>query len=325
MKSTASINGMAIAIVALGIGLVGCGSTSGSNNSSNKTSTTTTIGKTSTTTTTAKTQAKVAPRTTAPGPNPTIASYIQQNGITDTPVHRGDPGAPAINLPIPDGWADAGPDTPATAYWAIVDNGPEAAKYTPSIVATVSKLVGNVDQQKLLDLAPGELKNLPGFKPMGDGSTTILGRFSGLPIGRDLGARRPDKGGRAENRRNPPASDAVYLLRLNADCLDDQIGQALDRDDHHRRTDDDHRVSIFRLRGSPLFRGDEQVLPAHDAVAEVLLGECNELGVESGSEHRIVADGAVGVDRRAVMVFEVVVHSVGAVEAVDRLAFPAER
>jgi hypothetical protein len=57
-------------------------------------------------------------------------------------------------LPIPDGWADAGPDTPATAYWAIIDNGPEAAKYTPSIVATASKLVGDVDQQKILDLAP---------------------------------------------------------------------------------------------------------------------------------------------------------------------------
>lgn len=226
MKSTASINGMAIAIVALGIGLVGCGSTSGSNNSSNKTSTTTTIGKTSTTTTTAKTQAKVAPRTTAPGPNPTIASYIQQNGITDTPVHRGDPGAPAINLPIPDGWADAGPDTPATAYWAIVDNGPEAAKYTPSIVATVSKLVGNVDQQKLLDLAPGELKNLPGFKPMGDGSTTILAGFPAYQLG---GTWVQDGQTKAVAQKTVviAASDAVYLLRLNADCLDDQIGQAL--------------------------------------------------------------------------------------------------
>ena len=225
MKRPAEINGVAIAIMALGIGLVGCGSTSGSNNSSNKTSTTTTIGKT-TTTTTAKAQAKVAPRTTAPGPNPTIASYIQQNGITDTPVHRGDPGAPAINLPIPDGWADAGPDTPATAYWAIVDNGPEAAKYTPSIVATVSKLVGNVDQQKLLDLAPGELKNLPGFKPMGDGSTTTLAGFPAYQLG---GTWVQDGQTKAVAQKTVviAASDAVYLLRLNADCLEDQIGQAL--------------------------------------------------------------------------------------------------
>jgi Probable lipoprotein LpqN len=226
MKSTASINCVAIAIVALGIGVVGCGSTSSSNNSSKTTSTTTTIGKTSATTTTAKTQAKVAPRTTAPGPNPSIASYIQHNGITETPVHRGDPGTPAINLPIPDGWADAGPDTPSTAYWAIVDNGPEAAKYTPSIVVTVSKLVGNVDQQKLLDLAPGEVENLPGFKPMGDGSTSTLAGFPAYQLG---GTWAQDGQTKAVAQKTVviPAGDAVYLMRLNADCLEDQIGQAL--------------------------------------------------------------------------------------------------
>jgi Probable lipoprotein LpqN len=217
MKRTASINGVAIAIVALGIGLVGCGSSPSSNNASSKTSTTTTA---------AKTQAKVAPRTTVPGPNPTIASYVQQNGITDTPVYPGDPGAPTINLPIPDGWADAARDTPATAYWAIIDNGPEAAKYTPSIVAMVSKLVGNVDQQKLLDLAPGELKNLPGFKPMGDGSTDTFAGFPAYQLG---GTWVQDCQTKAVAQKTVviAASDGVYLLRLNADCLEDQIDKAL--------------------------------------------------------------------------------------------------
>ena len=111
MRRTATVNGVAVVIVALGIGVVGCGS--GSTPSSNKTSSTASTATTAAPTTTAKPQSKVAPRTTVPGPNPTIASYIQQNGITQTPVHRGDPGAPTINLPIPDGWADAGPDTPA--------------------------------------------------------------------------------------------------------------------------------------------------------------------------------------------------------------------
>jgi Probable lipoprotein LpqN len=220
MKRTASINGLAIAIVALGIGVVGCGSgsTSSSSNTSSKASTATT--------TSAKPQAKVAPRTIAPGPNPSIDSYLQQSGITETPVHRGDPGAPTINLPIPDGWADAGGDTPATAYWAIVDNGPEAAKYTPTIVATVSKLVGNVDQQKLLDLAPGELKNLPGFKPMGDGSADTLAGFPAYQFG---GTWTRDGQSKAVAQKTVviPAKDSVYLLRLNADCLEDQVGQAL--------------------------------------------------------------------------------------------------
>ena len=223
MKRMTAITGVAIAIAALGIGLVGCGGSTSSNNASSKTSAATSAGATPTT---ANPQSKVAPRTSVPGPNPTIASYIQQNNITQTPVHRGDPGAPTINLPIPDGWADAGRDTPATAYWAIVDTGPEAAKYTPSIVATVSKLVGNVDQQKLLDLAPGELKNLPGFKPMGDGSTATLAGFPAYQVG---GTWVQDGQTKAVAQKTVviAASDAVYLLRLNADCLDDQIDKAL--------------------------------------------------------------------------------------------------
>ncbi|MGA8544171.1 MAG: LpqN/LpqT family lipoprotein [Mycobacterium sp.] len=225
MKRTVAIKGAAIAILALGIGLVGCGSKPDSNNASSKNSTATATGKT-TTTSTGKPQSKVAPRTTAPGPNPTIASYSQQNGITETPVHRGDPGAPTIDLPIPDGWADAGRDTPTTAYWAIVDNGPEAAKYTPSIVATVSKLTGNVDQQKILDLAPGELKNLSGFKPMGDGATATLAGFPAYQLG---GTWVDDGQTKAVAQKTVviASGNALYVMRLNADCLEDQIGQAL--------------------------------------------------------------------------------------------------
>jgi hypothetical protein len=222
VQRTASISRVAIAIVAVGIGVVGCGSSP----SSNHPSSTSAGSKTSAATTSAKAQSKVAPRITPAGPNPTIASYSQQNGITETPVHRGDPGSPTINLPIPDGWADAGPDSPATAYWAVIDNGPEAANYTPSIVAMVSKLVGNVDQQKLLDLASGELKNLPGFKPMGDGSTGTLANFPASQLGGTW-----TQGGQtkaiAQKTVVIPGSDGVYLLRLSADCLENQIDQAL--------------------------------------------------------------------------------------------------
>jgi hypothetical protein len=223
VKRTTAVNGVAIAIAALGIGLAGCGSHAGSgNNASSKTSTTTTT----TTATTATSQAKVAPRTIVPGPNPTITSYLQQNKITETPVHRGDPGAPDISLPIPDGWVDAGPDTPANAYWAIVFTGPAAAKYTPSIVVKVTKLTGDVDPQKILGLAPGELKNLPGFKPMGDGSETSLADYPGY----QLGGTWVDNGQTkavAQKLVVLPADGGVFVLRLNADCLQDQIDQAL--------------------------------------------------------------------------------------------------
>jgi hypothetical protein len=221
MQQSALINRSAIAILALAIGVAGCGSKPNSNAAASKTST-----ATSATTSTPAAKAKVAPRTTVPGPNPTIADYIQQNSITETPVHRGDPGAPTIDLPIPDGWADAGHDTPANAYWAIVDTGPEAAEYTPSIVVTVSKLTGNVDQQKILDMAAGELKNLPEFKPMGDGSSTTLSGFPGYQLGGTWVYNGQTKAV-AQKTVVIPAGGALYLLRLNADCLEDQIGQAL--------------------------------------------------------------------------------------------------
>jgi hypothetical protein len=226
MRRIAAVNGVAVAIAALGIGLVGCGS--GSTPSSNKTSSSASTATTGAATTSAQPQSKVAPRTTVPGPNPTIASYLQQNGFTETPVHRGDPGVPTINFPIPDGWADAGPDTPPTAYWAIVDNGPEAAKYTPSIVATLTKLEGDgePDAQKILDLAPGELKNLPGFQPKGEGSQDD---FAGSPANQLAGTWVQDGQTRAVAQKvvGIDGKDDIFLLRLNADCLPDQVDKVL--------------------------------------------------------------------------------------------------
>jgi Probable lipoprotein LpqN len=220
MQRTLTSTGTTIAVVAIAIGLAGCGSSPSSNNAAAKSSTAAASATAGTP------QSKVAPRITAQGPNPSIASYFDQSHITATPVHKGDPGAPTINFPIPDGWADAGPDTPATAYWAIVDNGPEAAKYTPSIVATLSKLDGDVDPQKLIELAAGATKNLPGFKQMGDGNEDNLGGFPAYQLG---GTWTQDGQTRAVADKVVVinGNDNIYLLELNADCLPDQVEKAL--------------------------------------------------------------------------------------------------
>jgi Probable lipoprotein LpqN len=213
MKTTAAIGGVAIAAAALSLGLVGCGSNSKGNQASTNTTTTTT---------TTKPQATIAPRTdNAPGPSPTIASYIQQNGITETPVPHGDPVAPTIKLPSPDGWVDAGQDTPDWAYSAIVFKGPEAADYTPSIVAVVSKLTGDVDPQKIIDLAPGELNNLNGWKPLNEGATSTLGGFPAYQLS---GTWVQDGQTKfvAQKTVVIPGSDGIYVLQLNADGLEDQ-------------------------------------------------------------------------------------------------------
>jgi hypothetical protein len=173
----------------------------------------------------------VAPRTEdAPGPNPTIASYIKENGITETPIHMGDPGSPTINLPVPDGWAPAGEDTPDWAYGAIIYTGPEGEAYTPSVVALVSKLTGNVDPQTIVDLAPGELNNLPGYKPLNEGATSTLGEYPAYQLGGTWDSEGQTKIV-AQKTVVIPGSDGLYILQLNADGLEDQtdlVGAATD-------------------------------------------------------------------------------------------------
>lgn len=224
MKPTA-ISGAAAIAAALTLVLSGCGSDT-------KTEPSTTEPTTTTTTTTAKaapTTAKVAPRDEdAAGPHPTIASYIAENNIQETPVKRGDPGSPTIDLPFPPSWQDAGADTPEWAYGAIIYNGPEAAEYTPSIVAIVSKLTGNVDPQQIIDLAPGELQNLAGWSAMNEGEVSTLGDYPAYQLGGTWESEGQTKIV-AQKTVVIPGADGLYVLQLNADGLESQaevVGEA---------------------------------------------------------------------------------------------------
>lgn len=227
MRRTA-ITGAAAVAAALAVALSGCGSdtkTEPSTSTSSKTSTSTSAKAAP------KSKSKVAPREEdAAGPNPTIASYIAENNIQETPVKRGDPGSPTIDLPFPPGWEDAAADTPEWAYGAIVYTGPDAGEYTPSIVALVSKLTGNVDPQKIIDLAPGELGNLPGWKAMNEGEPSTLGEYPAYQLG---GTWTQDGQTKIVAQKTVviPGSDGLYVLQLNADGLEDQkeiIGAATD-------------------------------------------------------------------------------------------------
>ena len=72
-------------------------------------------------------------------------------------------------MPIPEGWEDAGDKTPDWAYGAIVYTGdPAMAEDPPSVIAILSKLTGDVDPAEILQLAVGEIHNLPSF----DGPST---------------------------------------------------------------------------------------------------------------------------------------------------------
>jgi hypothetical protein len=210
---------IAIAASAIGIGLSGCGSETKSEPTTSK----------ETSAEATATVSKAAPSTSAQaaGPNKTIVDYIKENGITENPVHRGDPGSPTIDLPFPPGWKDAGSRTPEWAYGAVLLSDPAVAQDPPTIIALVSKLTGNVDPAKVLEYAPGEIKNLPGYEGAEKGSPSTLGGFDATQIGGTY-TKAGVKHMIAQKTVVIPGQDGLYVLQLNADGTEDQMGSLLD-------------------------------------------------------------------------------------------------
>ncbi|MDT5356388.1 MAG: hypothetical protein QOJ56_4920 [Mycobacterium sp.] len=205
MRSSPRAGVVVIAAVALGIGLAGCGSDTKTAPSVSPKETTT---GSQTTTSTA-------------GPDKTVADYIKENNIVETPVHRGDPGSPTIDLPLPPGWQQAG-SAPEWAYDAILYNTPATAADPPTIIVLVSKLVGNVDGATILKYAPGEIKKLPGYNGPPEAGRGTLSGFDAIQIG---GSYIKDGVRRAVGQMTAviPGQDGVYVLQLNAEGTVDQV------------------------------------------------------------------------------------------------------
>jgi probable lipoprotein LpqN len=209
------LTGAAAAVTALAVVLSGCGSDTKTTSSSSSSSAS---SSKSSSTSAAKTKTLDKPETGPAGNNPTIATYIQENGIQESKVEEGTPGAPQLGLPVPEGWEPAGDKTPDNAYGAIVYQGADASDPPPRIIAIFSKLVGNVDPQQILDLAPGELSNLPGFKETG-GTDSTLGEYPAYQLG---GTYTAEEVPQVIQQKTVviPAEDGVYVLQLNAYAVD---------------------------------------------------------------------------------------------------------
>jgi hypothetical protein len=212
MRMPMRAGGIAVAAVALGLALAGCGSDANSEEATEPTSAT-----------------SAAPTTSAKasGTNYTILDYIRDNGIVETPVHRGAPGTPAVNLPFPPGWADAGPRTPEWAWGALVFTDPTMAQDPPTIIALMSKLTGNVDPAKILEFAPGEIKNLPGYGGESNGTPSTLSGFDAYQIG---GSYMKDGAKRFISQKTVviPGQDGLYVLQLNAEAVEERLGPLMD-------------------------------------------------------------------------------------------------
>ncbi|MED5813785.1 LpqN/LpqT family lipoprotein [Mycolicibacterium sp. 050232] len=220
MTTSMRAGGIVIAAVALGVMLTGCGgktvpgtaTEASGNNQTSTEPTTTKAGETS------------AP---AAGHQYTIRDYIRDNKITETAVRRGDPGTPTLEMPIPEGWSDAGASTPEWAWGAIVSTDPQFAADPPSIIALMAKLTGDVDPAKILEYAPNEIRNMPGYENQGDGSADELSGFEAYQIG---GTYVKDGAPRliAQKTVVIPGADGLFVLQFNADGTEDQMGPLMD-------------------------------------------------------------------------------------------------
>ncbi|ETW25169.1 LpqN/LpqT family lipoprotein [Mycobacterium gastri] len=206
-----------VAVAAVSLALAGCGSKTETKTSTSTSSTTSSAKSTTSTSSTSPTPGAQAKKT--------IADYVTENHITETPVHLGDPGSPTINLPMPNGWQTA--NDSATSYGAIVYGQPADPKDPPTIAALVSKLTGNVDPAKIIEYAPGELQNLPGYQGSGNGSASTLSGFNAWQLG---GTYVRDGKTRAVAQKTVviPGKDGVYVLQLNADSLESEQGPLMD-------------------------------------------------------------------------------------------------
>ncbi|MGV9800745.1 LpqN/LpqT family lipoprotein [Mycobacterium sp. NPDC003449] len=157
------------------------------------------------------------PATPAPpgGHRYTIADYIRENKIAETPMHRGDPGSPTLELPTPPGWVDAGTRTPAWAYSAIVNDGVNPQD-PPSVISLISKLGGNVNPDKLLEFAPNELQNLTDYQPIGAITKGMLAGFPSVQLG---GSYVKDGKRRAITQKTVAVQGpgGTFVLQINAD------------------------------------------------------------------------------------------------------------
>ena len=219
MNKQTTARGAAVAAAVLSLALAGCGSDTKTESDSSAAETTSSAAAAEETSTGAAAPADAA--------NLTIAQYIQQNGITEAQVKRGDPGTPSVNLPTPPGWIDAGPSTPEWAWSQIVYTDPSMPPPPPTITAILSKLTGDVDGAKVLQYAPNELKNLPQYNGGNDGEPGKFGGFDAVQVGGTY-----VKDGKtllvAQKTTIIPADDGLFVLQVNAEGTEEQMGPLMD-------------------------------------------------------------------------------------------------
>lgn len=218
MKNIAAVATVGLATVSVSLVLVGCSS----GTKTDKTETTS-----ASTSVVASSTAATSSSAAAAGGAKTINDYITENKIAETPIKPNDPGTPTFDFPFPPGWSLAGDKTPDWAYGAILYDKPEDPSDPPAMIAIASKLAGNVDPAKILEFAPGQLQNLPEFKPLGDPENTKLSGFDAI---QSAGTYKYNGVDRVVAQKTIviPGKDALFVLQLNADARQSEESVVID-------------------------------------------------------------------------------------------------
>ena len=162
-----------------------------------------------------------------PAEGANLNQYIVDNKIAETPFKKGDPGAPTIAFPFPPDWSSAGARTPDWAYGAIIYSKAVDPSDPPFMYAIGSKLTGNVDPEKILQLAPGQLNELPQFTPREAPKRDKVGGFDAIDY---VGTYVWEGQARAVGQQTIviPGKDALFVLQLNGEAPKGQQQAVID-------------------------------------------------------------------------------------------------
>ncbi len=154
----------------------------------------------------------------APAVGANLHKYIVDNKIAEVPIKADEPGTPNIEFPLPPDWSPAGDRTPDWAYGAIVYGKAADPQNPPYMYAIASKLTGDVDAAKILELAPGQLNELPGFKPVDGGPRRAT--FAGYDAVNYVGTYEWEGKSRSVGQETIviPGKDALFVLQLNGEA-----------------------------------------------------------------------------------------------------------
>lgn len=152
----------------------------------------------------------------ASGPNKTLSDYFAANNIVQTPVRAGESGVPLISIPDPPGWSDAGSDIQPGAYAELLYDDASNPDDVPFVEILLSRLDGAVDPAQVLEYAPGELKNLPDYRPVSEPMASQLSKFEAVQL---AGIYTRDGKERliAQKTVVIPSPNGLFVLQMNAD------------------------------------------------------------------------------------------------------------